>query len=389
MGRWSALNELQLNIYNSLMTLCDNDESFFYADQIIDSNTYRIFNYRLASYSQWLEPHATEARGITFRVDDTVESMALPLELVSWPFEKFFNLNENPFTMDVPFSRTVSITDKIDGSLISSMMVNDKLWLKSKGSLFSDQAQAANKLINDPEYLPLYNFVKEYTQYNNTVIMEYTAPDNRIVIGYEKPHLTVLAIRDNNSGNYVPLKEIVYLKENLEPYMVKDYIDEIDDVESFVNSIKDMEGIEGYVIKVYDQFIKIKTEWYLKLHHIKDSINSQRRLFEAVVYETTDDIRASFHDDPQAIERINEMEEKVSKIYHDMVHSVETFHKDNKHLERKEYAIKGQKELSKLHFGLAMRMYLGHDIDYRETMIKHRKDFGIKDDPDDLMEKIY
>lgn len=375
------MNVLQQNLYDGLMSIVESHESFFYVDQVLDSNTYRIFNYRLASYSQWVEtdPYGIEARGITFLIDDNEEALAL----VSWPFEKFFNLNENPFTMDLNLDDPLEIQEKMDGSLISSMFVfeDDNIWLKSKGSLFSEQATAARKLLQTKEYRDLHKFVRLMVMhYDATVIMEYMAPDNRIVVAYDEPKLTVIAIRDNQTGMYMPLK--AFKDDPAARFFVRDIVNEIRNTEEFVKSIPDMQSHEGYVIKLQSgQRVKIKTEWYLKLHHIKDSINSQRRLFEAVVYDTVDDIKSSFYDDPMALQIITDMEAKVEPIYNHMVDTVERFYERNKKLERKEYAIKGQQELDKMMFGLAMAKYIGREVDYRATMVKHRKEFGIKDDP--------
>jgi T4 RnlA family RNA ligase len=143
-----------------------------------------------------------------------------------------------------------------------------------------------------------------------------------------------------------------------------------------------MEGVEGVVCRLDSGLrFKVKTAWYVALHRLKDSINSQRRLFEAVVNEAADDVKAAYHDDEIAIATILEMEEKVSTIFRNLVRTVEDFYNTNKHLVRKSYAILGQQELSKMHFGLAMNLYLGKPIDYKAFMIKHRKDYGIKDDP--------
>ena len=167
------------------MTLVDTDEAFFYADSVLDDANYRIFNYRLASYSQWLNDGALECRGVTFEVDDNGDAR----RLVSWPFTKFFNLNENPFVMDLDLTKVTHVYDKMDGSLISSMVLPDRtMWLKSKGSLFSSQAQAANKLIRQPEHKKLLKFVEGRVRNEFTVIMEYTAPDNRIVVPYDSSY---------------------------------------------------------------------------------------------------------------------------------------------------------------------------------------------------------
>ena len=74
------------------------------------------------------------------------------------------------------------------------------------------------------------------------------------------------------------------------------------------------------------------------------------------------------------------MEVLVDKEYNNLVFVVETFHKENCGLERKEYAILGQKELTKGQFGLAMNMYLGKEVRFKEFMKKHWKSFGVKED---------
>lgn len=367
------VNEYQREIYESLMNICRNDECFFYADQILFSKTCRIFNYRLASYTQWLQPHALECRGITYHIDDKGE----PVELLSWPFQKFFNYGECPFTIDIDLSKVSEIQDKMDGSLISTMWINNTLWLKSKGSLFSEQAQAANRLINSSEFSELKSFCVDLTSHlNYTVIMEYTSPVHRIVLDYPFDNLTVLAVRNNETGKFVKLEHFNNILP--EKYVVPSR--SVKDVNSFIGSIDAMKGIEGFVLVFPSGFrMKIKTSEYATLHFVKDSINSERRLFEAVVREHSDDIKAMFTDDPVAVARIEEMEKRVAGIYNSLVNSVDSFYEANKHLIRKDYAIKGQKELSSLEFSLAMCKYIGKTIDYKETLIKHRKDFAIED----------
>lgn len=376
------MNLFHQKLYDDLMRLCQNNEAFFFTDQIIASITYRIFNYRLASYTDWLAPHALECRGITFIVDGEGYT-AVPKFLASWPFEKFFNLNENPFTMNMNLFDPVEIAEKMDGSLITTVETPEGLWLKSKGSMYSEQAQDAMKLLKLKKFAKLNKWLEEQTlEHGRSVSLEYTAPSNRIVIGYEEPNLTVLGVRDRYDGMFIDLDN--FRKGALAKFIVNDIRSEVEDVNEFVASIPDMQGIEGYIIRLRGgQRVKIKTEWYLKLHHIKDSINSQRRLFEAVVYDTVDDIKASFYDDPVALQTIAEMEEKVSTIYNHMVDTVERFYERNKHMERKDYAILGQKELDRIQFALAMSKYSGKTVDYRATMVRHRKDFGIKDDPVD------
>ena len=376
------MNTYQQQLYDNLMSLVETNEAFYYKDFIKSGAVYRILNYRLASYTDFLQPGALECRGIMFEVEHEGRD-AKGLRLVSLPMEKFFNLNENPSTMDLDLSEIDLIELKADGSLISTYFHVDAngspfVGIKSKGSLESDQVYAVDKFLDDN--IDLYTTLLSLSYSGFTVNMEWCAPDNRIVIGYEKPHLTVLNIRRNSTGEYIDrhdpeipdtLREIWVEELNIESPM-----------DEFVAQIPDMTGIEGYVVRLSSgQRVKIKTEWYLTQHRAKDSINSPRRLFEAVIEEATDDLRTLFYDDPAALTRITEMEEFAEGLYNHTVDQIERFYERNKDLERKEYAILGQQELDRRIFGLAMTKYTNKPVDYKAFLRKNWKAFGVKDDP--------
>src|SRR5690554_4304486 len=201
--------------------------------------------------------------------------------------------------------------------------------------------------------------------------MEYCSPSNRIVLPYDKPQLIVLGVR-YRKGLYLLSHECVqnafgeHAVENVKP----------DNVEEFINEVPDMKGIEGFVIEFKDGLrVKLKTDEYVSLHHAKDSINSPRRLFEVVIHEASDDLRSLFVDDQQALDEISNMERFASNIYNHLVYVVETFYDENKHLERKEYAIKGQEDLNSIQFPLAMQKYVGRDVDYKGFILKKWKDY--------------
>src|SRR5262249_7665977 len=103
-----------------------------------------------------------------------------------------------------------------------------------------------------------------------------------------------------------------------------------------------------------------------------------RRLFENVVNETTDDLRSLFADDSISLGMIKEMEDAVIPKLNHMMSIVEKYYDENKHLIRKDYAIKGQQELGSF-FSLGMTKYLGRPVNYKEFAIKNYKTFGIKD----------
>ena len=366
------MNTFQHQIYNDLMALTLANEAFFFQDFVLEENTYRIFNYRLASYTDFLSPSALECRGIMFEINMLGEAV----RLASMPMHKFFNRNENPSTMDVDLSLIDTISNKADGSLISSFLHDGEVRLKSKGSTNSDQAVAAMDWLRTSPKLKRAIYV--FGLNNKTVNMEWVSPENRIVLGYLEPKLIVLNVRDNTTGEYEQIDSDDLLHEYMDSEPDLKGMDKV----TFVNQIPDMlDDIEGYVVKLTSGlWMKIKTNKYLALHHCKDSVNNPRRLWEVIVNEGIDDVRSLFFDDALLIKQIDEMQVKVDHVFNSMVKEVETFYNENKHLDRKEFAIKGQQEVSKLYFSLVMNLYLGKPNDYKNFLIKHYKNFGIKDE---------
>lgn len=379
------MNEFQTQLYTNLMALChDGQEAFYYADQEKDGHKYRIFLYRLASYTEFQQPGALECRGHTFRIDADGNA----LELASMPMNKFFNHGENPFVMGLDLSTIAEVMDKLDGSLISTVRTGEcDFFLKSKGSLASEQAKAATKLLDTPAYVELKKFCEASMLYEYTVNMEYMAPDNRIVVGYMEPTLKVLNVRCNRTGRYVARDEYTLSEKfrvAVHPLP--------EDGEAWLQSVyKSQDDIEGFVARLScGTWFKVKTEKYCALHHTKDSITIPRRLFEACVNGGADDLRAMFSTDALAVKQIDEMEEKVRKVYNNLHLNVHGAYNTRKHLDRKDYAIAGQScpvIQQDGTFGLYMNLYLGKEANIEEFMIKNYKRYGIKDEaPEEVTE---
>lgn len=364
------MNNFQTNLFNDLINLVASNEAFYKQEFMSNGHTYWIFNYRLASYTDFQAPSALEARGIMFEVNSAGELV----EVKSLPFFKFFNAFENPFVANLDFSDVSAIYVKADGSLMSTYVEDSKLKLKSKGSITSEQALAAmNILTGNPT---MYESLHASDVDGLTVNLEYTSPAHRIVLGYATPQLKVLNARSRETGSFVSYEELV------DRFGVDNVIEriDVDDTAKFCASIDDMIDIEGYVIWMNDgRIVKRKCAWYLSLHHAKDSVNNPRRLFEAILDEGIDDLRSMFYTDVVAMKMIDEMQVKVDHLYNNMVKLVEEFYETNKHLDRKDYAIKGQTELERLYFGLAMTKYLDKPVDYKGFMKSKYKEFGVRD----------
>jgi T4 RnlA family RNA ligase len=359
------------HIYPELMTLVASDESFYSKDHVLDGKTYRVFSYRLASWSAFQRPSALHCRGIMYDVTDPENP-----KLVSFPMDKFFNVGEGGF--DYSDHAVDFYMEKLDGSLISTYLHNGEVRLKSKTSLNSEQASDAMRWFNAPENHQFKDYVSQFVEGDFTVSMEITSGKNRIVVGYNEEKLTILSIRDNKTGHLM-ISDDTFEKH----FHVKGHQTELP-YPAFEKSVEGMRDIEGFVIHVRKPngetyFVKKKTEWYSALHKTKDSISSDKKLFECVIGESSDDLRSLFANDEYTMKRVTEMENSVIPKFNHLIKSVEDFYVANKELSRKDYALKGQKE-AKEFFPLVMELYVGREPDFKAFAIKNQKEyFGVSD----------
>lgn len=382
-------------LYHSLLELCTtHEESFYFSDQEYhDGCKYRIFLYRFASYTEFCAPNALESRGIMFRTADKTGKVLLDPYLVCRPMTKFFNLNENPFTLnlDLSLDNIDHIELKADGSLISTFIDGESnLGVKSKGSLHSPQAIAALQTIkNNPA---LYDELLVATTLGLTINMEFVAPENRIVVSYDRPHLIILNARSRVNGdlhNWESFKqlskvenlELASSEKNMFPQMLTHWVADAKNIfnepyDRLISNTPEMVGIEGFIVYLKSgQVFKLKTSWYLTLHHNKDRVTTDKSLFEVTLCEGADDLRSLFFDDPQVLGYMDKMHIHVATVYNDLVSKVESFYKDHKHLDRKEYAIAGQAQLDSFMFGLAMSQYLQRPVSYKDAIMRNVKNF--------------
>lgn len=366
-------------LFADLMKLCAESESFYFVDQVRNDVPYRVFTYRLASFTEFQLPNAIECRGHTFRYDKWNDSWVL----ASLPMAKFFNYGEHVgWGTEMDLNAMQLIMDKADGSLISTV-IDEKgnIFLKSKTSFNSTQAKDAEKWCVDYSQKSSPKFVDALLNTGRrgyTVNMEWVSPDNQIVIGYAEPQLIVLNARNNSTGAYMPYKELMEIF-GLE-YVVPTWPIPVDGA-AFLNDVANMTGIEGVIFQLpCGTMMKHKTDAYCVLHHLKDSINNPKRLWAACINETADDLRALFKDDPISIERITAMEAKASQNFNRIDKLVNDFYNENKDLDRKSYAILNKKLLEPEGlFSLAMNLYIGRDSNIKTHMIKNYKDYGISD----------
>lgn len=368
-------------MYSDLMNLSTLSDAFYFSDYTsYGGGKYRIFTYRLAEYNDFLHPNATESRGIMYELDSNDE----PIRIAARPMCKFFNAYENPTVM-FPRSLTrdsiVVAMDKLDGSVIASYKDTDGvIRTKSNSSLHSEHAQNSTAMIHaDPELLKA---ITEADADGWTVNMEYTSPRYRIVLPYQNDNLTVLNLRNRESGSLMygtEMKErypVLFDRSIFISGIINEDLPAGKFLHEVIDGIRKLEYIEGFVL-VLDtgQTCKVKTDWYCERHFSRDSIVVPSRLYKVVLNDASDDLKQMVSTDPYAIKMIEKMEHDVFMCYNKLVSDVETFCAENKHLDRKSFAEAVKTGLSPElnRQGLAFVLYGGGEPKYKEEMLKQRK----------------
>lgn len=243
----------------------------------VDGVKIAVISYSVQKQNTFNSDLARECRGITFNYETG--------EVIARPFHKFFNINEREDTQvdKIHWCDVRTINTKFDGSLIMPVLINDKIFWKSKKSFSSEVAIKANSVWNK-EYMGTNSekLVRQAIAEGLTPLFEFIDIENPIVIRYEKTGFTFLCLRHNITGEYVVEPEDQTLKLGFNN--TKDFI-------SYVTNIKDK---EGYVLFTGSEMYKVKTSWYT-LRHRTLSKFSIKNILDIYVNDTIDDFLSELY----------------------------------------------------------------------------------------------
>ena len=245
--------------------------------------------YNIAEKDTFNDPMRRELRGVLINVKTNV--------IVLRPFHKFFGVGERPETqVDVirklypDRHQGYCIEHKSDGTMIASTIYEDRLLVATKRAL-----------VNDPFYNRIEGVVRSIRDYygNVTTIFERVfkklGPTHQHLLEYDEDHLVLLAIRDNLTGEY----HDVYAWEEQSDFslQVEDgdiRLKDFDIFKGFDELMADQAtrtNFEGWVLTDGVNFFKLKTDWYIKRHHIVGNL-SERSIAKLVLAENIDDAMA-------------------------------------------------------------------------------------------------
>lgn len=285
------------------------NKSVRFMEQEVDGVQLVIVCYMVNDPEIWQLKHGLEARGITFRADTG--------ECVCRPFEKFFRLGECEFTEEKfiaeeydrsDFSSELlhaQVLEKMDGSMVTPVLVNGNIFFKSKKSFYSDVAIAANHAAS-PE---LKKICADCLKVGLQLIFEFTSADHRIVIDYgDKANFTLIAQRWIHNGAYFPISaDPTISREKFGFDVVKVHaVRTFEELKDYIATATDTEGV---VVNLPSLRFKMKTKWYDERHRIIDL--RERDVADAVLDESLDDIIAQMVAAGKDVDPVRDIERAV------------------------------------------------------------------------------
>jgi RNA ligase len=247
-----------------------------------------------------------ECRGLKFDKDG---------KLIGRPLHKFFNLGEKEETRveNLDFSKPHRILDKLDGSMIHPIMHEGEIRFCTKMGM-TEIADAALEWVKETYEIPFDIWARMLYGMGLTPIFEWCSPANRVVIDYgDTPKFTLLAIRVNLTGEYLPL-ESVTAKMSPVPIVESRNVESTAD---FLNAVSAMRDIEGFIVAFENGTrVKIKTDEYVQLHRVVDETSVARSVAALVLDGGLDDTLAKVP--PKRAEAIR----AYATLLHDAIYDI-------------------------------------------------------------------
>lgn len=272
--------------------------------------------------------------------------------IISRPFDKFFNHGEG-HAKELDWS-TTKIQEKVDGSLMTIYEYDNTWHVASSGT-----ADAVG-LVNDFGFSFAELFWKTFNQYdilipnknvNMCFMFELCSQYNKIVVRHSAPSLTLLGGRSVSTQKEVTPSEALKFFQPWDPerrtdsrrtfdklHAVKEFpLTSYEEIYATFPSIDPL-SMEGYIaVDANFNRQKIKSPAYVALHHMRDSLGSQKALVIVALNGEIDEVGVAFP------EYLDYLKDAKSKIY-DLVVELETAYDKIKHIPiQKDFALQAIK----------------------------------------------
>lgn len=313
---------------------------------------------------RWWNLLTENSRGILFSYPN--------LEVVSLPFQKFYNANERADTQihALNHQQDSYVMEKLDGTMIHLFEVNGKLYSSTRGSAgeyyFNDKAMT---FVNQAKYSEILHCVQSgYTPIFEILLKE--GDEYGQTVSYPDDDLRLIAIRHRETGAYVHPKELASIAKSFGLTSAKFYNGKV--LFHILAEQETIQNQEGWVVYYKNgMMVKVKGEEYLKLNRNENAevrLTAHGYLIEQTIYQwMLEDVA----DDQLSAIKSDELRKELDMKHERIVQSLEAYitelHSLFKHFyseDRKTFALalKGDKSIDKTTFGLLFEIYKGNTI---------------------------
>lgn len=278
----------------------------------------------------------------TFSMDGSLECRGLKFDaegrIIARPFHKFFNIGEREQAVDIDWNKPHIVMDKLDGSMIHPCLLNGRMVFMTRNGI-TPQADIAF----DAASANVKKFCKDIVGQGVTPIFEFTSPDNRIVLHYEDACLTLLAVRENVSGQYWTYEQLQAVARDYNLPLVRT-LGHVSDAKSFVDEARALQGVEGYVVAFADGHrLKLKADNYVLRHKALSQVTLEKNVLAFIANDALDDVLPLLTD--RAAEAVMRYNERLNDNIAGHVHKLQRFVEDHKGLERRDFAAQLKKSV--------------------------------------------
>lgn len=202
--------------------------------------------------------------------------------VLAHPYDKFWNVGE-PLADEIDWS-TARAQEKLDGSLMILYLHDGVYQVASSGhptagGNFNGSTRTFREVFWDV-FLDTNMRLPLSWLLNRTCFMfELVGPDNRIVVNYPTARLIVHGARDLQTGRELSRAELEGIATDHDwPIVAEHVIGSVEKTVAFANS-RDPSSYEGFVVVDADhRRVKVKSEAYVRLHHLRSEFTVRRAI---------------------------------------------------------------------------------------------------------------
>lgn len=289
-----------------------------------------------------------ETNGLLWNIAPYKQSRSVTIdiendEILTYPFTKFFNIDENYMTKleniqnMIKYTSDITITDKLDGSMQTARYLDDKDTIFMTGSQSTSlsikdswRLQSGWKMIHDDD-----NYIHMIKQFPNyTFVFEHISEEDVHIVDYDKKDygMYLIGITNMVTGQEYSYKSIISLAQAFNVKHVKIEDISFEELWKYKASIKANDK-EGWVVDINGYKFKCKGDEFIDIHNVMNLDALPKLIIKSINDNTIDDVRAKAPKSylnvfdktcKEVMDFINKKESKILKLYHNSPRHLDT-----------------------------------------------------------------